>query len=249
MVSAAGTRIQEPQHDEATAQMLLDIHKRRIVRRDRLDEPSSLANSSLWRSSCLIARKSSNSHLVSFARSTAAAQIFVKIDRPLPPTPQRVAIDFGSDSLRVSASFGTVRYFAGFLSMRKPGSNKRSKARVGRPTTKTLATPNDPVKRGPRQRSPQADSSLVGAFFNSQVAVAQLMYQFSPLQMITRQQAIMLDTFASALNGALEAHDNEPQRSKRVGIAPRCVERLAFKERSKNPVTGSENHRCIRRGG
>ena len=48
----------------------------------------------------------------------------------------------------------------------------------------------------------------MGALFNSQVAVAQLIYQFSPLQMITRQQAIMLDTFASAFNGALEAHDN-----------------------------------------
>ena len=109
---------------------------------------------------------------------------------------------------RVSASIGTVRYFTGFLSMRKPSSNKRSKTRVRRPTTKTLAVPNDPVKRGPRQPSPQTDSSLVGALFNSQVAVAQLMYQLSPLQMITRQQAIMLDTFASAFNGALEAHDN-----------------------------------------
>jgi hypothetical protein len=86
--------------------------------------------------------------------------------------------------------------------MRKRSSNKRSKARVRRPTTKTLAAPNDPVKRGARQPSPQAESSLVGALFNSQVAVAQLMYQFSPLQMITRQQAIILDTFASAFNGA-----------------------------------------------
>ena len=100
---------------------------------------------------------------------------------------------------------GTVCYFMGFLRMRKPSSNKRPTARVRRPSAKTLAASNDPVKRGARQRSPQADSSLVGALFNSQVAVARLMYQFSPLQMITRQQAIILDTFTSALNGALEA--------------------------------------------
>ena len=98
--------------------------------------------------------------------------------------------------------------FTGFLSMRKPSTNKRSKARVRRPTTKALAAPNDPVKRGARQPSPQTNGSLVGALFNSQVAVAQLMYQLSPLPMITRQQAIMLDTFASAFNGALEAHDH-----------------------------------------
>ena len=114
----------------------------------------------------------------------------------------------GAPCRTVSVSIGTVRYFTGFLSMRKPSTNKRSKARVRRPTTKTLAAPNDPVKRGARQPSPQTNGSLVGALFNSQVAVAQLMYQLSPLPMITRQQAIILDTFASAFNGALEAHDH-----------------------------------------
>jgi hypothetical protein len=94
--------------------------------------------------------------------------------------------------------------------MRKPSSNKRP--RVKRPSAKTLAASNDPVKRGPRQRSPQTDGSLVGALFTSQVAVAQLMYQFSPLQMITRQQAIILDTFTSALNGALEAPERDSKK-------------------------------------
>ena len=121
---------------------------------------------------------------------------------------RRLRRNVGAPCRTVSVSIGTVRYFTGFLSMRKPGSNKRSKARVRRPTTKTLAAPNDPVKRGARQPSPQTNGSLVGALFNSQVAVAQLMYQLSPLPMNTRQQAIMLDTFASAFNGALEAHDH-----------------------------------------
>jgi hypothetical protein len=121
-------------------------------------------------------------------------------DAPLLPTevPDKTADGF-------RRYCGTVCYFMGFLRMRKPSSNKRPTARVRRPSAKTLAASNDPVKRGARQRSPQADSSLVGALFNSQVAVARLMYQFSPLQMITRQQAIILDTFTSALNGALEA--------------------------------------------
>ena len=105
---------------------------------------------------------------------------------------------------------GTVCYFTGSLRMRKPTSNKRPKARVRRPSAKTLAASNDPVKRGPRQT--QSDSSLFGALFNSQVAVAQLMYQFSPLQMITRQQAIILDTFTSALNGALEAPERDSKK-------------------------------------
>ena len=115
--------------------------------------------------------------------------------------------------------YGTACCFTGFLHMRKPSSNKRPTARVKRPTArvkrpsaKTLAVSNDPVKRGPRQRSPQADGSLVGALFNSQVAVAQLMYQLSPLQMITRQQAIILETFTSALNGALEAPERDSKK-------------------------------------
>lgn len=115
--------------------------------------------------------------------------------------------------------YGTACRFTGFLHMRKPSSNKRPTARVKRPTArvkrpsaKTLAASNDPVKRGPRQRSPQADGSLVGALFNSQVAVAQLMYQLSPLQMITRQQAIILETFTSALNGALEAPERDSKK-------------------------------------
>ena len=108
--------------------------------------------------------------------------------------------------------YGTACRFTGFLHMRKPSSNKRPTARVKRPSAKTLAASNGPVKRGPRQRSPQADGSLVGALFNSQVAVAQLMYQLSPLQMITRQQAIILETFTSALNGALEAPERDSKK-------------------------------------
>ena len=87
-----------------------------------------------------------------------------------------------------------------------------SEGRANDHLSEELAASNDPVKRGARQRPPQADSSLVGALFNSQVAVAQLMYQFSPLQMITRQQAIILDTFTSALNGALEASERDSKK-------------------------------------
>ena len=38
------------------------------------------------------------------------------------------------------------------------------------------------------------------------------MYQFSPLQIITRQQAIILDTFTSALNGVLEASERDSKK-------------------------------------
>jgi hypothetical protein len=38
------------------------------------------------------------------------------------------------------------------------------------------------------------------------------MYQLSPLQMITRQQAIILETFTSALNGALEAPEQDSKK-------------------------------------
>jgi hypothetical protein len=41
--------------------------------------------------------------------------------------------------------------------------------------------------------------------------MARLIFQFSPWAMITRQQAIMLDTFTGALNGAFE----EPKRAKK----------------------------------
>ena len=63
-------------------------------------------------------------------------------------------------------------------------------------------------KEGNRLRRNVGSVDAPNSFGESQVVVAQLMYQFSPLQMITRQQTIILDTFASAFNGALEGHDN-----------------------------------------
>ena len=82
--------------------------------------------------------------------------------------------------------------------------------RIGGPDPAYSASPSRQARAAPNT---QSDSSLVGALFNSQIAVAQLMYQFSPLQMITRQQAIILDTFTSALSGALEA----PARGSKKG--------------------------------
>ena len=80
-------------------------------------------------------------------------------------------------------------------------SDKPSKSRARRTKVTTLAT-KDAVKR--EKRSPQPEATLIGALFSSQVAVARLMFQFSPLAAITAQQAIILDTLKEALNGALE---------------------------------------------
>ena len=46
---------------------------------------------------------------------------------------------------------------------------------------------------------PPREATLVGAVFNSQVAMARLLFQFSPWASFTRQQAIILDTFTGAL--------------------------------------------------
>ena len=100
--------------------------------------------------------------------------------------------------------------------MGKSTSTKHPAIRARRAKTTGLAATKDEVKRG--TRIPQPDETLIGALFNSQVAMARLMFQFSPWAMVTRQQAIMLDTFAGALNGAFE----EPKRAKKGLTRPKC---------------------------
>jgi hypothetical protein len=80
-----------------------------------------------------------------------------------------------------------------------------SNAGARRTKTKALAAAKDAVKR--EARIPQPEATLVGAVFNSQVAMARLIVQFSPWAMITRQQAAILDTFTGALDGAFENPD------------------------------------------
>ena len=86
--------------------------------------------------------------------------------------------------------------------MGKLTSNKASKSRAKRTKVTTLAATKDAIKR--EKRSPQPEATLIGALFSSQVAMARLMFQLSPLAMLTRQQALILDTFTGALNGAFE---------------------------------------------
>ena len=90
--------------------------------------------------------------------------------------------------------------------MGKSTSNKPSKSRARRTKVTSLASTKDAVKR--EKRSPQPDENLIGALFNSQVAMARLMFQFSPMAMVAQQQAIMLDTFTAALNGAPAPNDD-----------------------------------------
>jgi hypothetical protein len=52
------------------------------------------------------------------------------------------------------------------------------------------------------------------------------MYQLSPLQMITRQQAIILETFTSALNGALEAPERDSKKLLHAQLRASCAEHL-----------------------
>ena len=89
--------------------------------------------------------------------------------------------------------------------MGKSTSTKHPAIRARRAKTTGLAATKDEVKRG--TRIPQSEATLVGAVFNSQVAMARLIFQFSPWAMITRQQAIILDTFTGALDGAFENSD------------------------------------------
>ena len=86
--------------------------------------------------------------------------------------------------------------------MGKSTSTKHPAIRARRAKTTGLAATKDEVKRG--TRIPQPDETLIGALFNSQVAMARLMFQFSPMAMVAQQQAIMLDTITTALDGALE---------------------------------------------
>ena len=88
--------------------------------------------------------------------------------------------------------------------MRKPASSKSSKSAARRTRAKVakLDATKDAVKR--EKRSPQSEATLIGALFSSQVAMARLMFQFSPMATVAQQQAIMLDTITTALDGALE---------------------------------------------
>jgi hypothetical protein len=73
-----------------------------------------------------------------------------------------------------------------------------------RTRAKPLAVTKDAVKREPPPQDPESNGSLIGAVFDSQLAMARLMFQFSPLTMVTQQQALMIETYAGALNGALD---------------------------------------------
>jgi hypothetical protein len=80
----------------------------------------------------------------------------------------------------------------------------RNTTQARRTRAKPLAVTKDAVKSEVSRRYFKPETSLVGAVFDSQLAMAQLIFQLSPLAIITRQQALMIDTFAGALNGALE---------------------------------------------
>ena len=94
--------------------------------------------------------------------------------------------------------------------MRKPASSKSSKSGARRTKAKVakLDATKDAVKR--ENRNPQREATLIGALFSSQVAMARLMFQFSPMAMVAQQQAITLDTFTAALNGSLDGSLEDP---------------------------------------